>query len=167
MKGFWTELMKKVMKLVILCLQDFLPLVKSTLVEKTLFFLVSAIGDSALAIADRNCNLNVIVNDADQTDKLGFRIDHQISALFRLRRGCERVIYWADPKPRSFIIEKEENFKDALGNWNISKFSLFKTYNSIPKFDKVEALNSGGVLVSGSYNISIQYLDEDLNLLSL
>jgi hypothetical protein len=91
-----------------------------------------------------NCNLNVIVNDADQTDKLGFRIDHQISATFRLRRGCERVIYWADPKPRSFIIEKEENFKDALGNWNISKFSLFKTYNSIPKFDKVEALNSGG-----------------------
>jgi hypothetical protein len=55
---------------------------------------------------------------------------------------------WADPKPRNFIIEKE-NFKDALGNWNISKFSLFKTYNSIPKFDKVEALNSGGVLVSG------------------
>jgi hypothetical protein len=61
--------------------------------ENTLIFLVSAIGDSALAIADRNCNLNVIVNDADQTDKLGFRIDHQISATFRLRRGCERVIY--------------------------------------------------------------------------
>jgi hypothetical protein len=61
-------------------------------VEKHFNFLVSAIGDSALAI-DRNCNLNVIVNDADQTDKLGFRIDHQISATFRLRRGCERVIY--------------------------------------------------------------------------
>jgi hypothetical protein len=131
--------------------------------ENTLIFLVSAEGDSALAIADRNCNLNVIVNDAEQTDKFGFKIDHQISATFRLRRGCERVVYWADPKPRSFIIEKEENFKDALGNWNISKFSLFKTYNSIPRFNKVEAINSGGVLISGSYNVSIQYLDEDLN----
>jgi len=131
--------------------------------ENTLIFLVSNTGNSALGIADRNCNFTIIVDDTNQIDKFGFSIENQISATFRLRRGCEVVVYWVDPIPRTFVIGREEKFKDALGNWNISKFKLFKMYNSVPRFETIEAVNSGGVLVSGSYNISVQYLDEDLN----
>ena len=131
--------------------------------ENTLLFLASPAGNSIIGIADRDCNFNIVVNDTDQNNKLGFKISHQISATFRLRRGCERVVYWVDPKPRVFVVDREEKFKNALGQWEISKFSLAKLYNSIPKFEKIEAVNSGGVLLTGSYNVSVQYLDEDLN----
>jgi hypothetical protein len=131
--------------------------------ENTLLFLASPAGNSVIGIADRNCNFNVIVNDTNQDEKLGFKISKQISATFRLRRGCERVVYWVDPKPRVFVIDREEKFKTQLGQWDISKFNLFKLYNSIPKFEKIEVLNTGGTLLSGSYNVSVQYLDEDLN----
>lgn len=130
----------------------------------TLLFLVSNIGDSLIGIADKECNFNVIFTDANQDAKLGFKTNQQIDALFRLRRGCERTIYWIDPKPRIFIIDKPQNFQDSVtGDWDISKFSLFKKYSKIPNFQEIEVLNTGGSLQPGSYNISVQYLDEDLN----
>lgn len=129
-----------------------------------LVFLVSDTGDSLIGIADKECNFNVVFTDANQSTKLGFKVNHQIDALFRLRRGCERTIYWVDPKPRTFIIDKPQNFQDNVtGEWDISKFSLFKKYSKIPNFQDIEVLNTGGALQPGSYNISVQYLDEDLN----
>lgn len=133
--------------------------------ENTLLFLTHpTLGHSSLAIVDRECNLTVIVTDANQVEKFGFKVSHQISATFRLRRGCERTIYWVDPKPRTFIIDKEENFKDKnTQKWVMSKFNLFKFYNSIPTVSTLKVLDSGGQLLPGSYNFSIQYLDEGLN----
>ena len=133
--------------------------------ENTLLFLTHpTLGHSSLAIVDKNCNLTVIVSDANQTEKFGFKVSHQINATFRLRRGCERTVYWVDPKPRTYIIDKEENFKDEnTQEWVISKFNLFKYYNSIPTVSTLKVLDSGGQLLPGSYNFSIQYLDEGLN----
>lgn len=131
--------------------------------DETLIFLCSSTGNSILAIVDRECNLTIQVDDSTQEEKLGFRIDQQIDATFRLRRGCERTVYWVDPKPRVYIIEKPEKFQDDLGNWDVSKFSLSKKYEKIPNIDNIEVLNGGGILPSGSYNVSVQYLDEDLN----
>lgn len=131
--------------------------------ERTLILFASAAGNSLLGIADRECNLNIIVDDSDQDDKLGFSVTKQIDAVYRLRRGCEDVVYWIDPKPRIFIIGKEEEFKTPLGEWDISRFNLFKIYSSIPEFQKIEVLNDGGSLLSGKYNIAIRYLDEDFN----
>jgi hypothetical protein len=132
--------------------------------DETLLFLCSTNGNSMLAIVDRECNFSIQVSDVNQTEKFGFKISQQIDATFRLRKGCERVIYWIDPKPRIFILEKPEKFQDNnTGDWDISKFNLFKIYKTIPNFDEIEVLNNGGNLLSGSYNFSIQYLDEDLN----
>lgn len=131
--------------------------------EETLLFLADGQGNSMLAIADRNCNFNVILNDSGQTEKLGFSLSFQIMATFRLRRGCERTVYWVDPKPRAFIIDKPEDFQDENGDWAINKFNLFKLYSKIPRFESLEVLNTGGVLPPGGYNVSIQYLDNDLN----
>lgn len=131
--------------------------------DETLLFLCSEAGNSMIAIVDRECNLSVQVDDSNQTEKFRFKINNQIDATYRLRRGCERVVYWVDPTPRTFIIDKPEKYQDNLGNWDISKFNLFKKYESIPNVDDLEVLNSGGVLLPGSYNFSVQYLDEDLN----
>jgi hypothetical protein len=144
--------------------------------ENNLIFLVHPSGISALAILDRECNLTIIVTDKDQFEKFGFNVTQQIDATYRLRRGCERVVYWIDPKPRMFIIDKEEEFKvddplapvndpnaPSFGDWEISKFGLFKTYKSIPVVNDIEVIDGGGVLPPGSYNFSIRYLDADFN----
>jgi hypothetical protein len=144
--------------------------------ENNLIFLVHPSGISAWAILDKECNLTIIVTDKDQYEKFGFSVTQQIDATFRLRRGCERSVYWIDPKPRMFIIDKEEEFKvddplapvndpnaPSFGDWDISKFGLFKTYKSIPSVNNIEVIDGGGVLPPGSYNFSIRYLDADFN----
>jgi hypothetical protein len=132
--------------------------------ENTLLFLANPNGNSAMVIADKNCNLTTVFSDKNQDEKMGFKITQQIDATFRLRRGCERVVYWIDPKPRMFILDKEEEFQDkTTGEWVISKFNLFKVYKKIPVVESIEVLDASGTLAPGSYNFSIQYLDEDFN----
>jgi hypothetical protein len=132
--------------------------------ENNAILLANPNGDSAIIIVDKNCKTTVAFSDKNQTEKMGFKINQQIDATFRLRRGCERVIYWVDPKPRMFIFDKEEEFKDPVtGKWDISKFGLFKTYKKIPVVTDIEVVDGAGVLPPGSYNFSIQYLDEDFN----
>jgi hypothetical protein len=114
---------------------------------------------SEIGIVDDECNYETHVN----TD-LGFKVSKQIDATYRLRRGCERTVYFTDDenKPRIYNFDKPEDFQDNAGNWDVDKFNLFKTYSKVPSFDEVEILESGQ-LPAGSYNFSIQYLDEDLN----
>lgn len=137
--------------------------------EDTLIFLANPNGDSAMIIVDRDCNVTVSVTDENQTEKFGFKVTQQIDATFRLRRGCERTVYWVDPKPRMFIFDKEEEFKvdnpslPNFGDWDISKFNLFKSYKKIPEILDIEVLDGSGVLPPGSYNFSIRYLDADFN----
>ena len=132
--------------------------------ENSAIFLANANGDSAIIIVDKDCNVIVSFSDKNQVEKMGFKITQQIDATFRLRRGCERVVYWVDPKPRMFIFDKEEEYKDPItGDWDISKFGLFKTYKKIPVVLDLEVVDAGGVLPPGSYNFSFQYLDEDFN----
>lgn len=137
--------------------------------EDQLLFLANPNGNSAIVILDKECNLEVKATDENQTEKFGFKITEQIDATFRLRRGCERTVYWVDPKPRMFILDKEEEFKDDdplssnYGGWDIAKFNLFKTYKSIPEVTNIEVLDGSGILPPGSYNFSIRYLDADFN----
>ena len=131
--------------------------------QEHLLFLANPNGNSIIAVTDRENSLTIQVDDSQQDAKLGFSVDHQIDATFRLRRGCERVVYWVDPMPKMFILEKPENFKNASGEWEVEKFKLFKTYKKIPEVLDIEVIDGAGVLPPGSYNFAIQYLDEDFN----
>lgn len=114
---------------------------------------------SEIGILDKNSNYTPIVN----TD-LGFHVNYQIDAVFRLRRGCDRILYWVDNKnkPRFFNLDNPELFKTG-GVFDNSKFNLIKSYEDVPIINEVEVLNTEGELFPGSYNISIQYIDENLN----
>lgn len=125
--------------------------------NETLIFSVSPDESlSEIGIMNDNCIYETHVN-AD----LGFRLNKQIQATYRLRRGCEKTVYFVSPKPMIYNINRPDDFK-SNGNWDPSKFGLFKTYDLIPIFSRIEILESGN-LAAGSYNASIQYLDEDLN----
>ena len=137
--------------------------------NETVIFSVSADNSiSEIGILDNNCNYTPVVNDVDSIleDKLNFKIEKQIQATYRLRKGCEKTIYFTDNlnKPRYFNFNKLSNFKNSDGTtWNSSKFNLQKTYEKIPIFEKLDVLDSGGNLEAGSYNVAIQYVDENLN----
>lgn len=105
-----------------------------------------------------------VVNDesANAANKLGFHPGKKISATFRLRRGCERVLYFTTPTPMAFNLDKPEKFKDGDGMWDLEKFLLFKQVSLIPVFKEVKVEN-GGQLLPGSYNFAIQLLDADFN----
>jgi hypothetical protein len=120
-------------------------------------------GNSYIALLNSNNSLSVIFSDEDQTEKMNFKANKQIQVIFRLRRGCERTIYWVDPKPRVFSIDRPDKHKLENGDWNIASFDLIKKPNSIPKFQNIQVLSSGGFLKPGSYNIQVQLLDGDFN----
>jgi len=113
---------------------------------------------SEIGILTKNCVYTTHVNF-----DLGFKVNKQIDATFRLRRGCERTVYFTDDhnKPRIYNFDKPEDFQTA-SVWDVDKFSLFKTYNTFPEFSNF-MIQERGSLPAGSYNFSIQYLDDDLN----
>ena len=133
----------------------------------TLLFLTNSDDTlSEIGLAKNNCIYETLVRW-----DLGFKINNQISGSYRLRRGCERTVYFSTPTPMIFNIDKPEDFKtkcgvDGDGNdilcWDANKFKLFKTYEKIPEFLNVEVTETGAI-PAGSYNASIQYLDDDLN----
>ncbi len=116
---------------------------------------------SEIGIVDQDCNYVTLANL-----DLGFKLSNPVDLTYRLRQGCETTIYWVDGrnnKPMYYIVEKPEKFQNKDGSWDKNKFELQRSYTSIPVFQEVEVLNSGGQLRPGSYNMAIQYLDENLN----
>lgn len=131
--------------------------------------------------------LSTLISDeeSDNEDKLNFDEHHQIQAIYRLRRGCDRTIYFTDNfnVPRTINIDKLYNYCGDVKDFDTAvadKFNLIKTYNNIPRFarldpdatpiypgQKVERfgveVKEGGKLLPGGYNLTIRLLDDDLN----
>lgn len=105
-----------------------------------------------------------IYNECIDFPELNFNKDYKIDATYRLRRGCKRTIYFTDflNEPKVINLDNLESLK-VNGVYDIDKFKLFKSYNRVPEISKITTQQSGGLLLPGSYNFSIQYLDEDLN----
>lgn len=136
--------------------------------NETVIFLASLTDNSSIiGIIRVDGKFEELVNDSQSIDKdkLGFKVSNQIEAIYRVRGACDKTIYFVqkDKKPRYFNISKPEDFKNPDGTWKASLFSLQKNYEEIPVFSNVEVLDNGGKLLPGSYNISIQLLDSDLN----
>jgi hypothetical protein len=116
---------------------------------------------SEIGVLDSSCNYTSHVNG-----ELGFKLEHQIDAIYRNRRGCETTLYWVDGrnnKPMYYVLEKPGQFQKSNGDWDKNKFELQRIYNGVPTFDEIKVLDSGGQIEAGSVNIAIQYLDENLN----
>lgn len=126
--------------------------------DNTVVFSTNGI-DSEIGLIDENCVYTILVN----TPCLNFKITSQIDSIFRVRKGCERTIYFTDGiNPVRYInIDNLEEFKDTLGDWDCDLMKLFLALNN-PCFDSFEIVEQGE-LRSGTYSFAIQYLDGDLN----
>jgi hypothetical protein len=141
----------------------FIPLGKVSVSNEESAVLLGNGVSSLIIVTKANCRQQIVFDDRLQTEKLGFKIENQIDVKFRLRKGCERTLYWVDPKPRYFNIDRPELFKNDLSEWNISSFDLLRRPKTYPIYTDFNVLSTGGSLLSGSYNFLIQHLDEDLN----
>ena len=88
--------------------------------NETVIFSVSADNSvSEIGVLDNNCNYTPVVNDVDSIleDKLNFKVEKQIQATYRLRKGCEKTIYFTDDlnKPRYINFNKLSNIKNSDG----------------------------------------------------
>ena len=117
---------------------------------------------SEIGILDFDCNYTPIVF-GPETACLNFQITDQIDATFRVRRGCERTIYFTDGinPVRYFNLDKPDEFKDQFDAWDCKLFELFLDFKN-PCFSNFEILEQGA-LRPGVYAFALQYLDKDLN----
>jgi len=112
------------------------------------------------------------------SDCLAFDIAYQIQAIYRIRKGCERNVYFTDNlnEARQVNIDALDNYLASgftydLNNqdniridiWDCRSFRLFPLVQ-MPDINYIATDDSGGVRVApGTYQICIRYLDEDLN----
>ena len=118
--------------------------------------------------------LYIEVEDSNSTDKLNFKAENQIQATYRLRRGCEKTIYFVQKGnvPRYYNFDKPYDFKDESNTFVASKFSLIKTFKKYPIFERKDnkgntrfglKVVNNGKLIPGSKNVCFRYVDEDFN----
>lgn len=90
---------------------------------------------------------------------LGFSRLYPITGEYRIRNGCDRVIYWNDHfnPDRWFNEDKPDDFKTS-GVFDSNKFSFLPNIQ-VPVIDLVEVRDTGGQLELGSYYIQVEVLD--------
>lgn len=135
--------------------------------DETALFVTNG-GTSRIVVFNEDmCSTNVVV----QANCLGFSKNHPIQAIYRKRKGCERVLYFTDDfNPiRAINIDSLQDYvvqgsayTGANSNWDCSQFSLFRDM-LIPHFRYDITNDGGGDVPAGSYSFACRYLDEDMN----
>lgn len=96
---------------------------------------------------------------------LGFHEDHYVNAIYRLKNGCERIVYFTDDYNKYRVINLDRpEYYSLLGGTAISTCDLLdysRTYKT-PSFD-FKVNNSGGNLLDGTYIYFFRLLDIDRN----
>ena len=128
-------------------------------------------GVSQICLMNSECDCKVLVDDSGSGKPLNFNEHHQITGTYRLRRGCEKTIYFTDNynPPRYLNLSDVNSFKEIVatsplleyGALDTDKLLLQKVYDKIPKVSL--EIGGNGQLLSGSYNVAARYVDEDLN----
>lgn len=112
-------------------------------------------------------NYKVWCNDklSDDKNKLNFRVDKQIQAVYKLRRGCEKTVYWTDNYNflRSANLNDIDNYlqENNKTQLEVKNFKHIKNtpLNTTP-IKNINILNSGGDLEVGSIKVLFRYLDK-------
>jgi len=94
---------------------------------------------------------------------LGFSTEHPPTGEYRVRNGCERIIYWGDKHNPDywFNVDKPNDFKTS-GVFDANKFKFVPNIQC-PKIDLIQVNSSGGNLSLGSYYFQLEVVDVDGN----
>lgn len=127
--------------------------------EKIIFATNNTI--SKILLLDSYCNVTELVSN----DCLSFSTEYNILGEYRVRKGCNRTIYWSDSfNPDKWLdLDELDSFKDDDGNWDCNLMKLNSDF-IIPTVTVESVNNTGGTLESGSYSFGIELLDNNFNV---
>jgi len=131
--------------------------------QVVLFLATSDQSNSAIVIQD-GCNLTTVVN----TPCLSFSEYHPITGIAKIRRGCNRVIYFRDSYNSDRSIDLDEILNNPSdnqyfdGTWHCELFKMNPDFD-FPCIDYIQTNNSGGNLKLGMYQFGVALGDADLN----
>ena len=88
-------------------------------------FILFSCDDTTSDIGEYNPAANTYTSLINTTC-LNFSTDSPIHGVFRIRNGCERIIYFTDRKNQLRVINLDElaTYKTSTGDWDCSRFSL-------------------------------------------
>lgn len=118
--------------------------------------------NSEIGIYDSStCTYTTWVNN----ECLSFNTAYPIIALFRIARGCDRIVYFTDGvNPyRSVNLDDFTSYLDEEGGQFDCNQLDFKRSLKVPKITPSEVNDAGGDLKVGAYQFAVRYLDQDLN----
>ena len=125
------------------------------------------LGYGRIITVSRDCAIKIYLT----ADCFNFRVTKQIDAEYRVRKGCERVVYFTDDfnDIRAINIDSLDNYLNAgavydpedATIWDCETFKFFPDYK-VPHIN-FESLSETGSLDSGVYQFSARYLDQDGN----
>ena len=133
--------------------------------EVLIFSVLPTEAGSEIGIFNSNDNsYTTIIND---TQCFNFNINHQIQGVFKLRKGCNRTVYWTDYYNPIRVIDVDDVINNPTkyqnaGNWDCDSFTL-NLPRTIPTIDRLDVIDSGGSLRVGTYQVVLRYLDSDFN----
>lgn len=131
------------------------------------------LGVSEVGVVDRADRYTTIIRSAC----LGFDLCHRIAATCRVRRGCERVLYWTDRlnPVRAVNVDRLELYLEAgetqstantsTTGWKCDAMRMFPVCQW-PCVELVSVPSSGGNMIVGAYAFALRYLDEAGNATS-
>jgi hypothetical protein len=138
-----------------------------------------------LATADQSDSRIIIQNGCNRTDVvytigsntascLNFSEYHPVSGIAKIRKGCNRVIYFRDSYNSDKSIDLDEilnspndnRYYNSTDGWNCGLFKLAPDFD-FPCLSYTSTDDSGGNLKLGVYQFGIALGDEDLNFTSV
>lgn len=107
-----------------------------------------------------SCNYTTLVN----ATCLNFSSKNRIKSLFRIFKGCERLIYFTDGvNPYRVInIDSLSQYYNNNNEFECEELSLSRQF-SYPQMSLLRVNDGGGNTPLGTYRFRIRYLDENLN----
>jgi len=136
----------------------------SLLDNENILFLAKEDGSNSKIALQNNCFLTPIVEDPC----LNFSTKHPITGISKIRKGCNRVIYFRDSFNSDRSIDIDVILKNPFdniyydGTWKCKLFKLSMEFE-YPCLTYIKTNNSGGNLKLGTYQFSVALGDSNLN----
>lgn len=136
--------------------------------NSVLFYYDEATSNSIIAHLDKIGSLTELV----VSDCLGFDINYQIEGTFRIKNGCERIVYFVDHNNPDRVVNLDrldlflkEGYSltdTSVSKWDCSQFNIDRIAEPVCiTLDSVH--ETGGSIPAGTIQLTIQLLDENLN----
>lgn len=110
-------------------------------------------------------NYRTVLNDSLSPfgKKLDFQVNKQIKAVYRLRKGCEKIVYWTDDYnvPRNINLNDISHYIEDNGHLKMNNFNIIKEVKTHIELESAKVVDYKGSLHVGGVKFMIRYVDKN------